>query len=170
MKTSVIRTAEIHDAIKQIITDLENENTHIDWKDGGEVYTRLKGWFGSSNLEEFLHLATRKAMDGYDKAHRPGGGKSGDQASLFQEDILLPMGDGGRVRMARAKLKDLETWRAVLVQEFQASERAHKVSIRYLNTRIEAFDQSADEELLSVEERVFGYRRNAETSAAHSIA
>lgn len=167
MKPSVIRTAEVHDAIRQIIADLENANTRIDWTDGGEVYTRLKDWFGTSNIEEFLHLATRKAMDGYDKAHRPGGGKAGGQTSLFQEDLLLPMGDGSRVRMARAVKQDLETWREVLVNEFQASEKAHRASISYLNARISAF-RSPNEELLEVEERVFGYLRdpNARKQAA----
>lgn len=169
MKPSVIRTSEVHDAIKQIIAELESENAQIDWKDGGEVYSRLKKWFGTGNLEEFLHLATRKAMDGYDKAHRPSAVKVDGQTSLFREDFLIPMGDGGRVRMARAKRKDLQTWRGVLVEEFRASEAAHRTSLGYLDTRIRAFT-SETEELLEVEERAFGYQREPARQNQHALA
>ena len=94
--------------------------------------------------------AAANDVEKWDKAHRP---KDDGQGTLFREDAVIPTGKepGARVFMKDARREDLVGWRTIEVEAFSARAIDYAQKIRYIDSRLKAWDVSKHQTLLDLE-------------------
>jgi hypothetical protein len=114
----------------------------------------LKTWLDENKVTDNDREAARIIAQ-LDKARRPR--VDNEQPSLFDPDALLPVGEGLRVTMAKATIRDFATWWRIETDEYSAQVQAYAAKSKYHSSRLTNWEDK-HHTLEDVEREVFGWQ------------
>lgn len=134
----------------KIMDDLTGADGKLDL---AAAVTKLKEWLDANPLEDNEQRAA-ETIATLDRGRRPQAGS--DQPSLFEPDALLPVGEGLRVKMGKATIRDFATWWRIETEEYSAQVQAYAAKSQYHSSRLTNW---ADRHvtLEDVERDIFGW-------------